>query len=181
MRLVTWRYHPIGSLLALPLALTTGSLPAAALSGSEAVVCVGSETRTLATNPIRRVYQGRDDNVVRAIGRYLNGREHGTGRNDASENVVGAIRCEHGRRVSGFKDSVPKSSGDPGRVTRNSVNSDRNSDRRCLRELEMYPSSMLLYSSSPHIGRYHTLSLFIRLEEVTTASTRDSFEPFWEN
>ena len=41
---------------ALALALATGSLPAAAQSGSEAVVCVGSETRTLATNPIRRVH-----------------------------------------------------------------------------------------------------------------------------
>ena len=46
--------RPIMSLLALALAAT--SLPAAAQSGSEAVVCVGSETRTLATNPIRRVY-----------------------------------------------------------------------------------------------------------------------------
>ena len=45
-------------LLALNLALALGatSLPAAAQSGSEAVVCVGSERRTLATNPIRRVY-----------------------------------------------------------------------------------------------------------------------------
>ncbi len=41
---------------ALALAPATGSLSAAAQSGSEAVVCVGSETRTLATNPIRRVY-----------------------------------------------------------------------------------------------------------------------------
>ena len=44
------------SLLALALAVATASLPAAAQSGSEAVVCVGSETRTLATNPIRRVF-----------------------------------------------------------------------------------------------------------------------------
>ena len=44
------------SLLPLALAVATGSVPAAAQSGSEAVVCVGSETRTLATNPIRRVY-----------------------------------------------------------------------------------------------------------------------------
>ena len=46
----------IGSVLALPLLLAAGSLPAAAQSGSETVVCVGSETRTLPTNPIRRVY-----------------------------------------------------------------------------------------------------------------------------
>ena len=44
------------SLLALALAVATASLPAAAQSGSEAVVCVGSDTRTLQTNPIRRVY-----------------------------------------------------------------------------------------------------------------------------
>ena len=42
--------------LAHVLAVAATSLPAAAQSGSEAVVCVGSETRTLATNPIRRVY-----------------------------------------------------------------------------------------------------------------------------
>ena len=48
--------HLAVSLLALALAVATGFLPAAAQSGSEAVVCVGSETRTLATNPIRRVY-----------------------------------------------------------------------------------------------------------------------------
>ena len=44
------------SLLALALAIAAGSLPATAQSGPEAVVCVGSETRTLATNPIRRVF-----------------------------------------------------------------------------------------------------------------------------
>lgn len=48
--------HQLVGLLALALALAAGSLPAAAQSGSEAVVCVGSETRTLATNPIRRIY-----------------------------------------------------------------------------------------------------------------------------
>ena len=41
---------------ALVLAVAAGALPAAAQSGSEAVVCVGSERRTLQTNPIRRVY-----------------------------------------------------------------------------------------------------------------------------
>ena len=42
-------------------------LPAAAQSGSAAVVCVGSETRTLQTNPIRRVYT-EDMEVVYRIG-----------------------------------------------------------------------------------------------------------------
>ncbi len=53
---VTRNSRPIGSLLVLALVLVAGYLPAAAQSGSEAVVCVGSETRTLQTNPIRRVY-----------------------------------------------------------------------------------------------------------------------------
>ena len=48
--------RPIMNLLALALLLGTSSLPTAAQSGSEAVVCVGSETRTLQTNPIRRVF-----------------------------------------------------------------------------------------------------------------------------
>ena len=51
----TPRNRRIGTMLALSLALAAPSLPAAAQSGSEAVVCVGSERRTLATNPIRRV------------------------------------------------------------------------------------------------------------------------------
>ena len=55
------------SMPALVLALATGSLPAAAQDGSEAVVCVGSERRTLATNPIRRVYT-EDMEVVYRIG-----------------------------------------------------------------------------------------------------------------
>ena len=55
------------SLPALAPALATGSLPAAAQSGSEAVVCVGSERRTLATNPIRRVYT-EDMEIVYRIG-----------------------------------------------------------------------------------------------------------------
>lgn len=38
------------------LALSPVGAPVAAQSGSEAVVCVGSERRTLATNPIRRIY-----------------------------------------------------------------------------------------------------------------------------
>ena len=44
------------SLLAVALVLGVTPLHAAAQAGSEAVVCVGSERRTLATNPIRRVY-----------------------------------------------------------------------------------------------------------------------------
>ena len=51
----------------LALALAAGSLPAAAQSGSEAVVCVGSEARTLQTNPIRRVYT-EDMEIVYRIG-----------------------------------------------------------------------------------------------------------------
>ena len=38
------------------LALAIGPLPATAQSSSEAVVCVGSETRSLATNAIRSVF-----------------------------------------------------------------------------------------------------------------------------
>lgn len=56
-----------GILSVLTLALATTSIPAAAQSGSEAVVCVGSETRTLATNPIRRVYT-EDREVVYRTG-----------------------------------------------------------------------------------------------------------------
>ena len=47
--------------------LGAGFLPAAAQSGSEAVVCVGSERRTLQTNPIRRVYT-EDMEIVYRIG-----------------------------------------------------------------------------------------------------------------
>ena len=64
---VTQHNHPLVSLLALALVLAAGFLSAAAQSGSEAVVCVGSETRTLQTNPIRRVYT-EDMEVVYRIG-----------------------------------------------------------------------------------------------------------------
>ena len=64
---VTRPNRPIMSLLALAFALAAGSLPVAAQSGSEAVVCVGSERRTLATNPIRRVYT-EDMEIVYRIG-----------------------------------------------------------------------------------------------------------------
>ena len=64
---VTRHNPPIVSLLALALVLAAGFLPAAAQSGSEAVVCVGSETRTLQTNPIRRVYT-EDMEIVYRIG-----------------------------------------------------------------------------------------------------------------
>ena len=50
--------------LNLALALAATSLPATAQSGSEAVVCVGGERRTLATNPIRRVYTEDMDSVL---------------------------------------------------------------------------------------------------------------------
>ena len=53
---LTRHHRPLGSLLAVALVLGAGFLPAAAQSGSEAVVCVGTERRTLQTNPIRRVY-----------------------------------------------------------------------------------------------------------------------------
>ena len=64
---VTRHHRAIGSLLVVALVLGAGFLPAAAQSGSEAVVCVGSETRTLQTNPIRRVYT-EDMEVVYRIG-----------------------------------------------------------------------------------------------------------------
>ena len=64
---LTRHHRPIGSLLAVALVLGAGFLPAAAQSGSEAVVCVGSETRTLQTNPIRRVYT-EDMEIVYRIG-----------------------------------------------------------------------------------------------------------------
>ena len=62
------------TLLALALAVIAGFLPAAAQSGSEAVVCVGSERRTLATNPIRRVYT-EDMEVVYRIGADIGQRD----------------------------------------------------------------------------------------------------------
>ena len=58
----------------LPLVLAATSLPAAAQSGSEAVVCVGSERRTLATNPIRRVYT-EDMEIVYRIGADIGQRD----------------------------------------------------------------------------------------------------------
>ena len=66
--------RPIGSLLVLALVLVAGYLPAAAQSGSEAVVCVGSERRTLATNPIRRVYT-EDMEIVYRIGADIGQRD----------------------------------------------------------------------------------------------------------
>ena len=64
---LTRHHRPLGSLLAVALVLGASFLPAAAQSGSEAVVCVGSERRTLATNPIRRVYT-EDMEIVYRIG-----------------------------------------------------------------------------------------------------------------
>lgn len=49
------------------LAISLAPAAAAAQSGSEAVVCVGSEIRTLQTNPIRRIYT-EDVEVVYRIG-----------------------------------------------------------------------------------------------------------------
>ena len=64
----------IASLPALVLALVASSLPASAQDGSEAVVCVGSERRTLATNPIRRVYT-EDMEVVYRLGADIGQRD----------------------------------------------------------------------------------------------------------
>ena len=87
--------HPVRHVLLLPLVLALGSLSAAAQSGSEAVVCVESERRTLATNPARRVYT-EDMEIVYQIGADI--RRIG--------NVVGMIRYENGRVVSGVADPV---------------------------------------------------------------------------
>ena len=56
------------------LAISPFATPAAAQSGSEAVVCVGSERRTLATNPIRRVYT-EDMEIVYRIGADIGQRD----------------------------------------------------------------------------------------------------------
>ena len=55
---------PRGRSIALAtLAISPFATPAAAQSGSEAVVCVGSERQTLATNPILSVYPEAMENV----------------------------------------------------------------------------------------------------------------------
>ena len=64
---VTRHSRPFGSLLAVALVLGAGFLPAAAQSGSEAVVFVGSETRTHQSNPLRRVFT-EDMEIVYRIG-----------------------------------------------------------------------------------------------------------------
>ena len=63
---VTRHYRLTMSLVALALVVAT-SLPAAAQSGSEAVVCVGSENRIHQGNPIRRFYT-EDMEVMYRIG-----------------------------------------------------------------------------------------------------------------
>ncbi len=65
--LLTRPSRSLVNLMAVALVVGVTSLPAAAQSGSEAVVCVGSERRTLATNPIRRVYT-EDMEIVYRIG-----------------------------------------------------------------------------------------------------------------
>ncbi|MYC52723.1 MAG: hypothetical protein F4X47_10445 [Gammaproteobacteria bacterium] len=66
---------PRGQPITLPtLAMALVATPAAAQSGSEAVVCVGSERRTLATNPIRRVYT-EDMEIVYRIGADIGQRD----------------------------------------------------------------------------------------------------------
>ena len=59
--------HPVWRMFLLPPVLALGSLPAAAQSGSEAVVCVGSENRIHEGNPIRRFYT-EDMEVMYRIG-----------------------------------------------------------------------------------------------------------------
>ena len=71
---MTRHSRSIGSVLAVALVLAAGFLPTAAQSGSEAVVCVGSERRTLATNPIRRVYT-EDMEIVYRIGADIGRRD----------------------------------------------------------------------------------------------------------
>ena len=52
-------------------------------------------------------HEGRDDNVVREVGPYVNDERHGTWTGyDASGNVVGTLRYENGRLVSGSEASV---------------------------------------------------------------------------
>ena len=80
---VTRHYRLTMSLVALALVVAT-SLPAAAQSGSEAVVCVGSENRIHQGNPIRRFYTedmevmcrigvdiGQHDQIERTLGSEL--------------------------------------------------------------------------------------------------------------
>ena len=64
---VTRRDRLIVNLVALVLADATTSLPAAAQSGSEAVVCVGSENKIHQGNPIRR-FSTEDMEVMYRIG-----------------------------------------------------------------------------------------------------------------
>ena len=72
MRMTRHR-RPLDSLLALALLLGVTSLPAAAQPGSEAVVCVGSERRAVATNPIRRVFAEDKELLAGARRRWREG------------------------------------------------------------------------------------------------------------
>ena len=75
LRAIRQLIGPGGRLIALAtLAISPFATPAAAQSGSEAVVCVGSERRTLATNPIRRVYT-EDMEIVYRIGADIGQRD----------------------------------------------------------------------------------------------------------
>ena len=75
LRAIRQLIEPRGRLIALAtLAILSFATPAAAQSGSEAVVCVGSERRTLATNPIRRVYT-EDMEIVYPIGADIDQRD----------------------------------------------------------------------------------------------------------
>jgi len=75
LRAIRQLIGPRGRSIALAtLAIASFATPAAAQSGSEAVVCVGSERRTLATNPIRRVYT-EDMEIVYRIGADIGQRD----------------------------------------------------------------------------------------------------------
>ena len=75
LRAIRQLIGPRGRLIAMATwAILPFATPAAAQSGSEAVVCVGSERRTLATNPIRRVYT-EDMEIVYRIGADIGQRD----------------------------------------------------------------------------------------------------------
>ena len=83
--------HPVWRMLVLPPTLALGSLPAIAQSGSEAVVCVGSERLTFATNPIRRVYT-KDMEIVYRIGAAI-------GQRDQIDSAPGSCSSHSKRRT----------------------------------------------------------------------------------
>ena len=100
----------------LAVASTTDSLPAAQ-SGSEAVVCVGSETRILAINPIRSVF-AEDMEVV-----IPDRRGHRPARPDGVRSSLGTrLLCGSVVRVLGVRG---RPSGDHQLQGRHPLGSDR--------------------------------------------------------